>query len=196
MTATPADAGSPSAGAETCTCPFLTRGVHVRGCPAVPSPEDTVEPGPRVIDASAVGVAEAYRLASPTPPAVRTGKDDGAVRQALLAWEDTEEGADASFGGMVSVAFAAGWRAALSARPLVSGTANHDDAITAVYRLLVAQPRDHASRYPNATAIVDAVLLALLGGDQDDELAEWQCPSCGATTRARMADQDDEDGAR
>jgi hypothetical protein len=43
-----------------------------------------------------------------------------------------------------------------------------------------------------ARAALAAVLAALSAGPEPEPLPEWQCPSCGATTRARMADQEPE----
>jgi hypothetical protein len=287
MTATPADAGSPSAGAETCACgccaeranrvahgrdpqgscncpdcgphelcdcpqclatPFqpcvnapigvmtncISMGCEVKGCAveaaerqgavslddlsAAPSPEDTVEPTrqasvchgiecltecstshrahmlagalpPKHLDALPV-VSQGGRPSPPaTPPAVRTGEDDGAdveptredravaagfVRRARAANSDVEV-----WDARDRIARDIAAERALAARPLVSGTANRDVARWLQLRVIARQERCPDSDVPSWESLNQFQragwlswadeLLALLGGDQDDE---------------------------
>jgi hypothetical protein len=101
-----------------------------------------------------------------TPPAVRTGEDDGTdverVAAALRQRMDGElwvSARDANELAHVAIA-------ALSARPLVSGTANRDDVARWLSDRYGARvdPLDH---FPGHWLRDADELLALLGGDQD-----------------------------
>ena len=235
----PGHAGNPSAGAETCTCPFLTRGVHARGCPAVPSPEDTVEP-----DACVPPLGpERHLLArvlggSVTPPAVRTGEDDGAVpgEIAELLLTTSLRSKNPPNSGAMALEQAAALRPLidrLSARPLVSGTAAAYERAAALVEsvptmgsdgLLLAkiaariralptelvsgtENRDDEALRKLAAEIREAArltvslldsaltqrllrrsdeLLALLGGDQNDEVITVAAGGCPVTSHGAV----------
>ena len=55
---------------------------------------------------------------------------------------------------------------------------NRDELINIVYNAQLT--------YASAEEIVEEIRDAILG----QPLHEWECPACGATTRARMADRE------